>query len=93
MSLLTGKQPVLGAATEMSLLTRGPDSTGGSQSALVDKLEVSPISSSMVYIAKSTGDEQKAHTGISSEMSVLPHHSKSTDLPISAGIAGVTLQF
>jgi hypothetical protein len=41
MSLLAGNQPVLGAATEMSLLTGPPNSTGVCQRALVDKLGVS----------------------------------------------------
>jgi hypothetical protein len=39
-SLLTGNQPVLGAATEMFLLTGPPDGIGHCQKALVDNLGV-----------------------------------------------------
>jgi hypothetical protein len=58
MFLLTGNQPVLGAATEMSLLTGPPDSTGGCQSTLVDNVGVSPSQyhpSSMVHITSHLG--------------------------------------
>jgi hypothetical protein len=40
--MLTGNYSVLEAATEMSVLTGPSDSSGGCQSALVDKLGVSP---------------------------------------------------
>jgi hypothetical protein len=77
MTLLTGNQPVLGAATVMSLLTGPPDSTGGCQSALAVKLGVSP---SQYHHPWSTSPvarvEQKARRGRSSETSKLVtcHH-------------------
>jgi hypothetical protein len=40
--MLTGNQSVLGAAKEISVLTGPSDSSGGCQSALVDKLGVRP---------------------------------------------------
>jgi hypothetical protein len=68
--------PILLLAPEMSLLTGPPDSTGGCQSALVDKLGVSPsrYHHTMLHIAV-TRDEQQARRGSSSETSVSPHHN------------------
>jgi hypothetical protein len=59
MSLLIGNQPVLGAAKEMSLLRGPPDSTGGCQSALVDKLGVIAPVNIIIHGPhhKSPGDE------------------------------------
>jgi hypothetical protein len=47
----SANQPVMGAATELSLLTGLPDSSGGCQSAVIDKLGVSP---SQYYHPRST---------------------------------------
>jgi hypothetical protein len=64
-------------ASEMSLLTGLPHSTGGCQSALVD--ELGPVNTiTPWYTSLSPGDEQKARTGRSSETSVSPHHNQST---------------
>jgi hypothetical protein len=76
---MSGNQLVLGPATEMSLLTGPPDSTGGSQSALVDKLGVNPNVIIHGPRRKSPGDEQKARRDRSSETSVSPHRNQSTN--------------
>jgi hypothetical protein len=66
--------PIILLAPELSLLTGAPDSTGGCQSALVDKLRVSPnrYHHAMVHIAVTWGR--------SSETSVSLHHNQSTYL-------------
>jgi hypothetical protein len=51
MYLLAGNQPILAAAREISLRTGPLGRTGGCQSAIVDKLGVSP----MFYIANHPG--------------------------------------
>jgi hypothetical protein len=56
----------------MSLLKGPPGSTGGRQSTLVDELGVNP--------SRYRHDEQKVRRGRSSETSVSPHHSQSTNI-------------
>jgi hypothetical protein len=75
MSLLTGNQTVLGAATYVSLT--GPrDSTGGCRSNVADKLGVSLSQfASMVHIVNHPGMNKRPIRGRSSETSVSPHHS------------------
>jgi hypothetical protein len=59
------------------LLTGPPDSTGGCQSALVDKFGVSPSDTIVPWsTSQSPGDEQ-ARRDRSSETSDLPHHNQS----------------
>jgi hypothetical protein len=64
----------------VSLLTRQPDSTGGCQTPLVNRLEVTPsrYHHTMVHIAI-TRDEHRARRDSSSETSVSPHHNQSTN--------------
>jgi hypothetical protein len=90
---MAGNQTVLVAARNVSadrkpastggyksLLTGRPDSTRGCQSALVDKLEVSPSQYHHPWsTSQSPGDKQKAHRGRISETSVSPHYSQSTN--------------
>jgi hypothetical protein len=78
----------------MSLLTGPPDSTGGCQSALFDKIGVSPsrYHHTMLHITI-TRDEQYVRRGRSSETSVSLHHKQSTNVNHTKIMSAPTILF